>query len=128
MLKIQVFICSFLLSISWVFNPRLLTPVQNSPITGNWQKQASPTVVFTFMTDVNKQQYEFNDDSGIHVQGIYELHGKQIYFNDTEGNKCDSTGVYSYNIDRDTLKFSLVRDGCEGRISGMSGLWIRKKN
>jgi hypothetical protein len=31
-------------------------------------------------------------------------------------DKCDSTGIYGYNIPRDILKFSLVRDGGEGRI------------
>ncbi len=127
MLKIQIVICLFFLSISWYINPKLLAPVQDFPIIGIWQKQTSSVVTFTFMTVVSKHQYDYNDDQGIHVQGLYELHGKQIYFNDIEGNKCDSTGIYSYNINKDTLKFSLVRDGCEGRINGISGLWIRKK-
>jgi hypothetical protein len=128
MLKIQIFICLFLLSISWDINPKLLTPAQDFPLIGIWQKQTSPAVIFTFMTVVNKQQYDYKDDLEIHVQGFYELHGKQIYFNDIEGNKCDSTGIYIYNCYKDTLKFSLVRDGCEGRINGISGIWIRKKN
>jgi hypothetical protein len=128
MLKIQIFICSFLLSISWAVNPRPLTPAQDFPIIGTSQKQASPSTTFTFMTVENKHKYGYEDDSGIQVQGLYELHGKQIYFNDIEGNVCDSTGMYSYNIYNDTLKFSLVRDGCEGRVNSISGLWIRKEN
>lgn len=128
MLKIQIFICWFLLSISWAVNPRPLTPAQDFPIIGTWQKQASPSATFTFMTVANKHKYGYEDDSGIQVKGFYELHGKQIYFNDIEGNVCDSTGMYSYNIYKDTLKFSLVRDGCEGRVNSISGLWIRKEN
>lgn len=127
MLKIQIFICLFSLSISWYINPKLLAPAQDSPIIGIWQKQTSPAVTFTFVTVVNKYQYDYKDDQGIHVQGLYELHGKQIYFNDIEGNKCDSTGIYSYRIYKDTLKFTSVRDGCEGRINGISGIWIREK-
>jgi len=128
MLKIQIFICLFLLSISWNINPRLLTPAQDVPINGIWQKQTSPATTFEFMTVADKHQYGYQDTLGIQVQGFYELHGKQIYFNDIEGNVCNSTGIYSYNIYKDTLKFSLVRDDCEGRINGISGLWIRKKN
>ena len=128
MLKVQILICLYLLSVCWDINPKLLKPAQDFAITGIWQKQTSPSITFTFMTVVKKYQYDYSDDQGIHVQGLYELHGKQIYFNDIEGNMCDSAGIYSYNIYKDTLKFSLVRDGCEGRINGISGLWIRKKN
>jgi hypothetical protein len=127
MLKIQIFICLFLLSINWDINPKLLTPAQDFPINGIWQKQTSPGETFKFMTVANKNQYGYKDTSGIQVQGFYELHGKQIYFNDIEGNVCNSTGIYSYNISNDTLKFSLDRDDCEGRINGISGVWIRKQ-
>ncbi len=127
MLKIQIIICLFFLSIGWYINPKLLAPAQDLPIIGIWQKQTSSAVTFTFMAVIDKHQYDYKDDQGIHVQGLCELHGTQIYFNDTEGNKCDSTGIYNYNVYKDTLKFSLVRDGCEGRINGISGLWIRKK-
>ena len=128
MLKIQIFICLFLFSISWDINSKLLTPAQDFPINGIWQKHPSPAATLEFMTVANKHQYGYQDTLGIQVQGFYELHGKQIYFNDIEGNVCNSTGIYSYNIYKDTLKFSLIRDDCEGRINGISGLWIRKKN
>ena len=128
MLKIQILICLFLLSIRWAINPSPLIPAQDFPINGIWQKQISPAATFEFNTVANKNQYNYHDTLGIQVQGFYELHGKQIYFNDIKGNVCNSTGIYSYYIYKDTLKFSVVTDDCEGRINGISGLWIRKKN
>ena len=128
MLKIQIFICLFLLSNSLDINLKLMKPVQDFPINGTWKKQTPASATFEFTTITNKHHYDYQDTLGIQVQGFYELHGEQIYFNDTDGNMCNSTGIYSYNIYKDTLNFRLVTDDCEGRINGISGLWIRKKN
>jgi len=125
MLKFKILICLFLFSISWDINPRPFTPDQDFPINGIWQKQQSPGAVLEFMTVASEHQFEYHDTLGIQVQGLYELHGKQIYFNDTEGNVCNSTGIYNFSFSKDTLKLSFVKDDCEGRINGISGLWIR---
>jgi hypothetical protein len=123
MRKIIILIC--LILVSWVSDFKPLIPVQDLPIIGVWQKQPGHTITFN-LTAENKQQYDYKYDSEIHVWGLYELKEKRILFNDIGGNICDETGIYNYDLNNDTLKFSLVSDVCEGRINGMSGLWIRK--
>ena len=123
MRKIIILIC--LILVSWINDFKPSIPVQDLPIIGIWQKQTSHIITFT-VTAENKQQYDYKYDSEIHVWGLYELKEKRILFNDIGGNKCDEAGIYNYDINKDTLKFSLVSDVCEGRINGMSGLWIRK--
>ncbi len=123
MKSILILICLFL--ISWVndFNP--LTSFQAVPITGVWQKQPGHTISFT-VTPENKQQYDYKYETELHVWGSYELTGKRILLNDIGGNICPGTGTYNYEIHNDTLKFTLVSDECDGRIDGISGIWIRK--
>jgi hypothetical protein len=123
MRKIVILIC--LILVSWINDFKPSIPVQDLPIIGIWQKQTSHIITFT-VTAENKQQYDYKYDSEIHVWGLYELKEKRILFNDIGGNICGETGIYNYDINNDTLKFSLVSDVCEGRINGMSGLWIRK--
>ena len=123
MRKIVILIC--LILVSWIDDFKPSIPVQDLPIIGIWQKQTSHIITFT-VTAENKQQYDYKYDSEIHVWGSDELKEKRILFNDIGGNICGETGIYNYDINNDTLKFSLVSDVCEGRINGMSGLWIRK--
>jgi hypothetical protein len=123
MRKIVILIC--LILVSWINDFKPSIPVQDLPIIGIWQKQTSHIITFT-VTAENKQQYDYKYDSEIHVWGLYELKEKRILFNDIGGNICGETGIYNCDINNDTLKFSLVSDVCEGRINGMSGLWIRK--
>ena len=123
MRKIVILIC--LILVSWINDFKPSIPVQDLPIIGIWQKQTSHIITFT-VTAENKQQYDYKYNSEIHVWGLYELKEKRILFNDIGGNICGETGIYNYDINNDTLKFSLVSDVCEGRINGMSGLWIRK--
>ena len=123
MRKIILLIC--LILVSWINDFKPSIPVQDLPIIGIWLKQTGHIITFT-LTAENKQQYDYKYDSEIHVWGLYELKEKRILFNDMGGNICGETGIYNYDINNDTLKFSLVSDVCEGRINGMSGLWIRK--
>ncbi len=123
MKNIIILIC--LILVSWVKDFKPLTPFQELQITGIWQKQPGHTITFT-ITAENKQQYDYKYDSELHVWGSYELTGKRILLNDIGGNMCPGTGTYNYEIHNDTLKFTLVGDDCEGRIEGISGIWIRK--
>ena len=124
MRKIIILIC--LILVSWISDFKPLIPVQDLPIIGVWQKQPGHKITFS-LTAENKQQYDYKYDSEIHVWGSYELIGKRILLFDIGGNICPETGTYNYDIHNDTLKFSLVGDDCEGRINGISGIWIRKK-
>ena len=75
----------------------------------------------------NKVQSDFTDDPEIDIWGYYNLNGKQIEFRDIGGATCNTSGVYSYNIYCDKLSFTLINDSCDGRSSGLSGIWTRKK-
>ncbi len=123
MKNIIILIC--LILVNWVNEFKPLIPVQVMPIIGVWEKQPGHTIAFTNTTE-NKQQYDYKYDSEIHVWGSYELIGKRILLYDIGGNICPETGTYNYEIYNDTLKFTLVGDDCDGRINGISGIWIRK--
>jgi hypothetical protein len=55
------------------------------------------------------------------------LKGNEIELKDFGGAACNTLGVYKYNILDDKLSFTLINDSCDGRSSGLSGIWRRKK-
>lgn len=128
MKKKSILICLFFFLVSWNNHSKAPAYIQDLPINGDWYNQLNSSATITFRTAYDKNRYDYIDVKGeIQVWGLYELHGKQVYFNDEGGNMCDSTGIYRYDIYKDTLKLLLVRDGCKGRIDGIAGKWVRKK-
>jgi len=72
-------------------------------------------------------QSDFSDDPEIDIWGYYQLNRNQIELRDIGGAACNNIGLYEYSLLDDELSFKLINDSCDGRSTGLSGTWTRKK-
>jgi len=74
-----------------------------------------------------KVQSDFSGDPEIDIWGNFKLNQNQIEFKDFGGAACNNLGLYEYSIIDDKLSFKIIDDSCDGRSTGLSGTWTRKK-
>ena len=99
----------------------------SNTIFGVWQKEISGLIITrTFMPNY-KVQSDFSGDPEIDIWGYFRLNRNQIEFRDIGGAACNNLGLYEYSLLDDNLSFKLIIDSCDGRSSGLSGTWTRKK-
>jgi CubicO group peptidase (beta-lactamase class C family) len=99
----------------------------DTSIIGVWQKQNSSRIITRTFIPNNKVQSDFSGDPEIDIWGYYHLNGNNIEFRDIGGAACNNLGLYKYNLHDNKLSFSLIKDSCDGRTTGLSGIWTRKK-
>lgn len=81
----------------------------------------------TFTKDGN---YSVSENDKTVVKGTYTVTQDQIIFTDKEGAyacKETDTGKYKWKYDGKALTFSKVDDVCKGRIKGLTGQPLVKK-
>jgi CubicO group peptidase (beta-lactamase class C family) len=99
----------------------------SNTIFGVWQKESSGRIITrTFMQNY-KVQSDFSGDPEIDIWGNFKLNQNQIEFKDIGGAACNNLGLYEYSIIDDKLSFKIIDDSCDGRSTGLSGTWTRKK-
>ncbi len=114
----------------------IIQPLTNlqaqSKLTGTWEAK--------FMNDANSMELLFkiteeegytldmNKDGSVEVSGNWKIEGEQIQFEDSGGPMAcrSSEGVYTYQLNGDTLNLTLVQDDCPGRKRMMPSVtWKR---
>jgi CubicO group peptidase (beta-lactamase class C family) len=99
----------------------------SNTIFGVWQKEISGRIITRTFLPNYKVQSDFSGDPEIDIWGYFRLDRNQIEFRDIGGAACNNLGLYEYSVIDDKLSFKLINDSCDGRISGLSGIWTRKK-
>lgn len=103
-------------------------------MVGTWTYQATTpdgTEVTNTMTMNEDGTFtvDFASDGKADVLGTYAIDGNQITISDTpEESPCyGKDGVYSFNIEGDTVTITLIEDACEIRRSDRPMILTRKQ-
>jgi hypothetical protein len=88
-------------------------------LIGTWQRTTSTFSYIVTLTD----QGTFTVDGPVTTQGNYWTSDDQLTFIEPY---CISTGKYKYDIDGETLTFSLISDSCDVRHEVIVGEWKKK--
>lgn len=97
-------------------------------LVGTWTKSSNErTITFTIMSDY-KYTVEFVGDAEIDVKGSYVISGTQITFNDDAGDYSSvEPGVYEFEVNESSVKFTKVNDPAYGRSMLVEGSWSKTK-
>ncbi len=74
--------------------------------------------------------FRVKHSSGAGVTGTYAISGDKIEFSDRDGELAcqESSGKYTWKLDRDSLIFFAVDDACDGRKEALTSKPLVKKN
>lgn len=102
--------------------------VASDPLVGTWTKSSNErTITFKIMSD-HTYTVEFVGDAEIDVKGSYVISGTQITFNDDAGDySTDEPGVYEFEANETSVKFTKVNDPAYGRSMLVEGDWSKAK-
>ncbi len=107
----------------------LVGSVGSAAQTGDFPLGTYYSSPFTF-TFEEGGAYRVKHASGAGVTGTYKISGDKIEFADQDGElMCqESSGKYTWKLDRDSLIFSAVDDACDGRKEALTSKPLVKKN
>jgi hypothetical protein len=88
-------------------------------LIGTWQRTTSTFSYTVTLTD----EGTFTVDGPVTTQGNYWTSDDELTFIEPY---CISTGKYKYDIDGETLTFSLISDDCDVRAVVIVGEWKKK--
>lgn len=97
-------------------------------LVGKWTKLFNERTVTFTITAEDKYTVEFVGDEGIDVEGSYVISGTQITFNDEAGDySSDEPGVYKFELNDSSVKFTNIDDPIYGRSMLVEGTWTKAK-
>ena len=100
----------------------------SDPLVGKWTKSFNErTITFTINSD-HTYTVEFVGDEEVDVRGSYVISGTEITFTDDAGDYSSvEPGVYEFEVNETSVKFTKVNDSAQGRSMLVAGDWSKAK-
>jgi len=97
-----------------------------SPLAGDWSKVTQNRTCTLIISDDNKFETDFIDDTDNDVWGRITISGNQLTIIDEGGPyKSDVSGIYTFQVEGNTLTFVEEVDPEEGRRILIVGTWSK---
>lgn len=98
-----------------------------APLTGTWTNSLG--TVWTMNTD-GSFDVDLNHDGKRDAWGQCTIEGNTVTVVGTGGTVpkgcAKTTGIYHFTRNKDTLHFTLVKDGCKERVKNVTLDWTKK--
>ena len=99
----------------------------SADLIGTWHTAQNEQIKSIFKSN-NTYEVDLDGDGNTEVKGVYSVHGSRVAISDLKGTQACSgelIGIYRYEINDDTLIFTLIEDGCEDRKNSTGSKWIK---
>lgn len=96
------------------------------PFSGSWTNSSG--MVWVINTD-GTYDVDMDGDGHRDSWGTIRVQGEEVSIRGTGGLRaggCKQPGVYRYEMNADTIRFTLVNDRCKMRKRYLAGEWHRK--